>query len=84
MVFRTMKGSGDNELRPDQSPQRDVEDLCKPDDEATHDAVFGEIAKEGGPNYRNVGCVLQSMEGLGLVSMSFRSSICRAYADSQT
>lgn len=56
MVSRNAKRSSGNELDISQSPQHDdVEDVQKPD--GHHDAVFGEIAKEGGPNYRNVGYV---------------------------
>lgn len=75
MGFRTARRSGDDDqLQPVSSPQGDIEDLQKSDD-GTHDAVFGEIAKEGGPNYRNVGWIgtvvlmLKTQIGLGVLSI---------------
>lgn len=71
MGFRTSKHSGDDELQPVPSPQGDIEEIHKPD----VDAVFGEIAKEGGPNYRNVGWIgtvvlmLKTQIGLGVLSI---------------
>lgn len=68
------KHSNEDQLEPVPSPQADIEDLQKPG-EGTHDAVFGEIAKEGGPNYRNVGWIgtvilsLKTQIGLGVLSI---------------
>ncbi|CZT18855.1 related to neutral amino acid permease [Ramularia collo-cygni] len=73
MGFRTSKHKDSNDLSAVQSPEVDVEDGQKL--EGTHDAVFGEIAKEGGPNYRNVGWIgtvvlmLKTQIGLGVLSI---------------